>query len=330
MKQPRRYAPAVLAATLLGGIAFAAPAAFAAAPPAPSPAAIDHAARHLKPGTASVAGHILNQTLRDWGVSVPASGGRFSATSARDVRQTASSVGYTGTDLATELAVIGYGTRAARLQLYNTGPQVSALQRALRRGGSPIVASGTFDPATAAAVSAFQKRHGLRVDGRISLWRVERILGAHFIVPAPAKTQTASGASAPAGQPTPASVSAVLSLAMQQVGKPFVWGGAGPSAFDCSGLVEFVFAHAAGLSLPHASTLQWDRAAPVAPNQLQPGDLVFFNTDGAGPTHVGIYLGGVARDFVDATNPTGGVRIDSLLSAYWAQHYLGARRLLPA
>ncbi len=331
MHKRRLHAPAILAATLLGGIAVAAPSAAAAAAPAPaaSATAIDYAARHLRVGTASIAGHILNQTLRDWGTAVPVSGGRVTKTDVQAVGQTASSVGYSGGSLSTELAVIGYGSRAERLQIYDGGPQVAALQRALHRSGSPVAPSGSFGPATAAAVRAFQQQHGLRVSGSISLWRVERILGANFVVPA--QPRPAAGVATPrAGSELPAKLKAVIALALQQVGKPYVWGGAGPAAFDCSGLIEYTFGRAAGVALPHASTLQWDRAAAVAPGQLHRGDLVFFNTDGAGPTHVGIYLGGVAKDFVDATNPTGGVRIDSLLSAYWAQHYVGARQLLPS
>ena len=327
MDEPHRYtASALLAAALVGGVAFAAPP-VAAAAPAASAAVIDHAARHLRIGTASVAGHILNQTLRDWGVTVPVSGGRVSTTTAQDVRRTANSVGYNGKNLTTELAVIGYGTRAAQLQVYDRGPQVTALQRALHRGGSSLAPTGNFGPATAAAVRAFQQRHGLRVDGRISLWRVERILGARFVVPAQPKAGATPAAAVTSS--IPASLKAVVALALRQVGKPYVWGGAGPAAFDCSGLVEYVFGRATGLSLPHATELQWTRAAPVTPGNLRRGDLVFFDTAGPGPTHVGIYLGGIAKDFVDATNPTGGVRIDSLLSAYWADHYVGARRMLP-
>jgi cell wall-associated NlpC family hydrolase len=107
-------------------------------------------------------------------------------------------------------------------------------------------------------------------------------------------------------------------IALQYLGVPYVWGGASPSGFDCSGLVMYVYAQL-GISLPHYTVAQWNVTMPVAPSDMQPGDLVFF--DGLG--HVGIYIGG--GQFVDAPHTGSVVRIDSLSG--WGGSFDGARRV---
>jgi cell wall-associated NlpC family hydrolase len=120
--------------------------------------------------------------------------------------------------------------------------------------------------------------------------------------------------------------SGVVSLAMQYLGVPYKWGGASPTTgFDCSGLVQYVFAQV-GISLPHYTVSQWNYAGavPVPKNQLQPGDLVFFN----GLDHVGIYIG--YGDFIDAPHTGADVEIDSLSERWFASRYDGARRIVGA
>jgi len=107
-------------------------------------------------------------------------------------------------------------------------------------------------------------------------------------------------------------------IALQYLGVPYVWGGASPSGFDCSGLVMYVYAQL-GISLPHYTVSQWDATEPISTSQMQPGDLVFF--DGLG--HVGIYIGG--GQFVNAPHTGSVVRIDSL--AAWGSSFVGARRV---
>ena len=97
---------------------------------------------------------------------------------------------------------------------------------------------------------------------------------------------TATVAAAPAPAPTPAAQVAV-DTALAQQGKPYVWGGAGPDSFDCSGLTQYAYA-AAGIALPHSSSMQSTMGAPVAYADLQPGDLVFFYSP---VSHVGMYIG---------------------------------------
>jgi cell wall-associated NlpC family hydrolase len=129
-----------------------------------------------------------------------------------------------------------------------------------------------------------------------------------------------------AGGSSNAPYSSVVSLAMQYLGVPYKWGGASPATgFDCSGLVQYVYGQV-GVSLPHYTVSQWNfaGAVPVAKNQLQPGDLVFFN----GLDHVGIYIG--FGDIIDAPHTGANVEIDSLDSGWFKSRYDGARRILGA
>ena len=83
-----------------------------------------------------------------------------------------------------------------------------------------------------------------------------------------------------------------VAVARAQIGKPYQWGGAGPGSFDCSGLVMYAWA-AAGVSLPHYTVSQYDDTTRITESELQPGDLVFYDTgDGAQPGHVTMYIGG--------------------------------------
>ncbi|HVQ88458.1 MAG TPA: NlpC/P60 family protein [Actinomycetes bacterium] len=129
----------------------------------------------------------------------------------------------------------------------------------------------------------------------------------------------------PAPPPTTSSGSgrgsSAVAYAQAQLGKPYVFGGAGPDVFDCSGLTMAAWAQA-GVSLPHAVSLQYAATARVDSGSLQPGDLVFFYS---GLDHVGIYVGG--GTFIHAANPTDGVVADDLFSSYWQSVYMGAGRV---
>jgi len=127
-----------------------------------------------------------------------------------------------------------------------------------------------------------------------------------------------SGGSVPPGR-----YSGVVGIAMQYLGTPYVWGGASPSGFDCSGFVMYVFAQV-GISLPHYTVAQYNYpdSVSVPRSQLQPGDLVFF----AGLGHVGIYVGN--GQFIHAPHTGDVVRIDSLGGGWYSSEYDGAKRIL--
>jgi cell wall-associated NlpC family hydrolase len=100
------------------------------------------------------------------------------------------------------------------------------------------------------------------------------------------------GAFADAPAPSPQAAAAVRA-ALDQIGKPYLWGATGPGSFDCSGLVRWAYAQA-GVALPRTSREQFRAGPPVAGGGLRPGDLVFWATDPTDPStihHVGIYVG---------------------------------------
>jgi peptidoglycan endopeptidase LytE len=115
-----------------------------------------------------------------------------------------------------------------------------------------------------------------------------------------------------------------VSIAESLLGKPYVMGGSGPDAFDCSGFVQYV-AKQVGVSLPRTSYQQYNVGTPVSLANLLPGDLVFFNTYGDGASHVGIYIGN--DTFVHAENQRTGVTTTELSRDWWRVRYLGARRI---
>ena len=118
---------------------------------------------------------------------------------------------------------------------------------------------------------------------------------------------------------------AIARAALALRGIPYRLGGTDPSGFDCSGLVQYVFAlH--GLGLPRVVRDQYRYGAHVKLDALEPGDLVFFETQGDEVSHVGIALGG--DQFVHAPNARGEVRISRLTSGYWADRAIGARRMV--
>lgn len=113
----------------------------------------------------------------------------------------------------------------------------------------------------------------------------------------------------------------VIATAKKYIGVPYVYGGSTPSGFDCSGFVSYVYKQH-GIYLPRSSAAMYGNGTRVT--SLAPGDLVFFNTNGKGVSHVGIYVGG--NRFISATSNRG-VKIDSLSDGYWGPRYLGAKRI---
>ncbi|HST18330.1 MAG TPA: NlpC/P60 family protein [Gaiellaceae bacterium] len=118
--------------------------------------------------------------------------------------------------------------------------------------------------------------------------------------------------------PLPAGHPAAATIALRYLGVKYVWGGESPKGFDCSGLVAYVFAQL-GITLPHYAAAQYGLGAAVPRDQLQPGDLVFFD----GLDHVGIYIGG--DQFVHAPHTGDVVKITSM--AAYGGGYVGARRI---
>jgi peptidoglycan hydrolase-like protein with peptidoglycan-binding domain len=196
---------------------------------------------------------------------------------------------------------------ALDLSLGSTGPAVRILQRQLTALGYNVGGiDGIFGAATQAAVEAFQRAEGLPVTGVVGPTVEAALLRA---------LETSRGMTANASL-----AAAIVGFAQTLIGSPYEWGGNSPSTgFDCSGFVQYVFAHF-GIDLPRTSYAQFDVGTHIAYDQLQPGDLVFFSTDGPGASHVGLWVGG--GYFIAADNYATGVRLNAM-DSYWLSHFVG-------
>lgn len=173
-----------------------------------------------------------------------------------------------------------------------------SIQRALG-----LSADGVYGPITRQAVRDFQRNRGLVVDG----------------IAGPA-TLGALGVSGGAPSSGGGGGGSAVGAARSKIGAPYQLGGEGP-AWDCSGLTQWALAQA-GVTIPRTSFDQFNVGTPVARENVQAGDLVFFDANGPGASHVGIATGN--STVISAT--THGVREHAIGGDYWGTHYVGARR----
>ena len=125
---------------------------------------------------------------------------------------------------------------------------------------------------------------------------------------------------------TSADRSEALLVALMALGVDYRMGGRSTATgFDCSGLVAHVYEEAYGIRLPRTVIAQSDIGMSVSARELEPGDLVFYNTLGQPYSHVGIYLG--EGKFVHAPKTGSQVRVENAASAYWTKRFSGARRI---
>ena len=115
----------------------------------------------------------------------------------------------------------------------------------------------------------------------------------------------------------------LVAYAMKFMGRPYVWGASGPSAFDCSGFTAYVY-NAFGIYLDHYTGSQFQNGSAVSRGNLAPGDLVFFNTDSS-ISHVGMYIGD--GQFIHASSGSRQVTISNLGESYYNSRYAGGRRI---
>lgn len=146
-------------------------------------------------------------------------------------------------------------------------------------------------------------------------------------------TQQPSGGTTPPPSTGSGVGADIAAYAQTFIGVPYVYGGATPSGFDCSGFVQYVYKHF-GYSLPRGSNDQYRKGTAVSKSELQPGDLIFFDNGTGTPTsHVGIYIGGGKMVHSTEYNYGNGkwvkgVQIHALSNAWYAKIYLGARRIV--
>ncbi|MGP3594118.1 C40 family peptidase [Vagococcus sp. WN89Y] len=121
-----------------------------------------------------------------------------------------------------------------------------------------------------------------------------------------------------------------ISRLMNQIGKPYRWGGTSPSTgFDCSGLVYYAYKDIVKFRIPRTANEMYHLrdAAPVNVAELESGDLVFFRTRGRGSAdHVGVYVGN--GKFIQSPRSGQDIQVTSLSEDYWQRHYVGARRVV--
>lgn len=172
-------------------------------------------------------------------------------------------------------------------------------------------------------VTAVVAMPALKTVGTWTASSVNKILDDKDDVPV---TGGGGGVYTVAGAPNEKAAAAVK-IALQQVGKPYVWGAHGPGSFDCSGLMEYSYRQV-GVHIQMTSETQYNSEPKVKDkSDLKPGDLVFFDTPGdsqSPPNHVGMYIGN--GNYVEAPQPGETVHVTSMNSGYAQRNYWGATR----
>ena len=170
-------------------------------------------------------------------------------------------------------------------------------------GHTEVTSSGTIEASgvtPGVGIFAANAREALAARQQVTMsqvnWVTEAAPEVEAVAPAPAAPQTPAAPEAPAAQAeqtsseaaapaAPSSGNSIVGLAMAQVGKAYVYGAGGPSAFDCSGLVSYVYANVAGISVPHSSGGIRSAGTVISASEAQPGDVIWW------PGHVAIYAG---------------------------------------
>jgi cell wall-associated NlpC family hydrolase len=142
--------------------------------------------------------------------------------------------------------------------------------------------------------------------------------------PFPGASLPPSAAEPAPGPTAPGTAPALVSTALRFRGVPYRNGGSDPSGFDCSGFIQYVFGQL-GTLLPREVREQYQVGRAVDLDDVEAGDLLFFQTVGRGASHVGLVIGG--GEFVHAPSSRGVVRVERYDADYWARRFIGARRV---
>jgi cell wall-associated NlpC family hydrolase len=189
-------------------------------------------------------------------------------------------------------------------------PEVVKLQSRLKDLGFftyPMI-TDYFGTVTEESVESFQKAYGLPITGIVNSTMLNKMT----------EIEKQKGQAPKSSDEITINV---IANAAELMGTPYVWAGTTPQGFDCSGFIQYVFAKE-GVKLPRTVAQMWD--ATTAVSEPAVGDLVFFQTYAAGPSHLGIYIGN--NQFVHSGSNSG-VTISDLSLKYWKDIYLGAKRI---
>ena len=246
------------------------------------------------------------------------------------------------------LLAAGTASAAPILSENSHGRDVLKLQQELQRAGYlDDKPDGIFGSRTKNAVIAFQRAKSLKETGVVDreTWaclQKEPADAGRIALPGGAgaggvKIQPPQTADrkpdlkprvnkAPESKPflKRANVNKVIATARKYIGTPYKFGGTTPKAFDCSGYLQYVFEQN-GMTIPRTADEQFKLGKNARVTDLEPGDLVFFETYEKGASHCGIYLGG--DKFIHASTSKG-VRIDELSNDYWKTHYYGGKHII--
>lgn len=199
------------------------------------------------------------------------------------------------------------------------GSDVDSLQRQLIDLGYLDNATGYYGTETVAAVTAFQERNDLWVDGKTG----EQTLS---LIYSPNAKESAAKIQA---EVRSANINTFLEVAEAQLGDPYIFGNVGPNSFDCSGLIYYCLKQA-GSSLGrynaagYSQVDDWEKITSM--DNLQKGDLLFFSTNGKKIGHAGIYIGN--GEMIDASSSNGKIVKRSCVSSFWVSNFVVARRPL--
>lgn len=214
---------------------------------------------------------------------------------------------------AIALFMINTPNVSAEYKLGDANSDIVTMQQQLIELGYNIpVPDGVYDKDTSRAVQQFQKDSGLKPDGVFGMATYNKLVSKKewcdtYVSRAPSLSK----------------IKQILKYAYSYMGVPYVWGGTTPNGFDCSGFTQYVFKKA-GVFIPRLADAQCYYGKPVSAKDLQVGDLVFFETYTAGPSHCGIYVGD--GKFIEAGSSSG-VTVDKVFGPYWGSRYVGACRI---
>lgn len=212
-----------------------------------------------------------------------------------------------------------------------TGEAIKSIQQALYYFGYyKDSLDGIFGPKTNQALVYFQEDHGIEVTQEINQHTVTTLQQEITTIESSSvkKEQESNPVSnesiAVAKKDTSQAfdTNQLIATAKAYKGTTYLWGGTSPSGFDCSGYIQYVFQEV-GVTVPRTVSEMWNMAKQV--DQLSIGDLVFFETYKAGPSHMGIYIGN--NQFIHA-GESKGVEVSDFGINYWQERYLGAKRMV--